>query len=80
MAINSIILEMNAAGQDATLELPDGKWCHSPEYLKRRYGSGIKRQPRPAPVQDAANDLIGIPLKKLTPSERALLLALLEDQ
>ena len=78
MAINSIILSMSASGQSATMELPDGKWCHTPEYFKVRYGSG-RAKPVSKP-SDSGQELIGVALRKLTPSERILLMAQLVEE
>lgn len=85
MAIQAIIEEMNAQGIPATLELPNGMWCHSPEYLKRRYGGRVKAA-KPAAnlnkvVPVTAERLIArLNNGKLTPSERTLLLAMLEEK
>lgn len=42
MAVNSLIHFLNQYHISATVELPDGKWCHSQEYLALRLG-GIRR-------------------------------------
>lgn len=89
MAIDALIHEMDARGIPATMELPGGKWCHTPEYLKVRYGGSgngnrltqdqrgelrTKRRMAQAARFDDALATLG----KLTPSERMLLLAELE--
>lgn len=86
MAVNALIEKLNAEGIPATLELPGGKWCHSPEYIHRRYnGTPRKRKPfeqaqpeKPSAKLQALLDKID--KGKMTPSERALLLAMLEDK
>lgn len=78
MAVNSIILAMSDAGLSATQELPGGTWCHTPEYLKWRYGAGKARTVKLKQV-DLADELLGIPLRKLTKAERVLLMAQLTE-
>lgn len=83
MAVHALILKMEADGIPATMELPDGKWCHTPEYVKRRYAGSIykvKVNKPAAPKQDRFMELLDVDVKKMTPSERALLMAQLEDE
>ena len=77
MALQKIILDMNAAGESATLELGDGRWCHTSAYFQRRYALKPKRTLAPKPTKEFT--LLDKALGKLTPSERILLLAQFED-
>lgn len=82
MPLQHLIHECNKSGESATLELPDGKWCHSPAYFKRRYGV---REPSPKRAPAKPITVTGLPdldehLARLTPAERSLLLAKLCDE
>lgn len=83
MAVNAIIQRMTAAGLPATMELPGGKWCHTPEYLSYRYGARgktpIVTKPKPAPTSEF-NRILRRLEQELTPTERALLIARLEAE
>ena len=84
MAVNSIIEAMNAGGIPATLELGNGKWCHSPEYTKRRYGGPLRKKAVEVIEVKASktfNELMRrLEEDKLTPSERIHLIAMLRDK
>ena len=81
MAINSIITKMNADGKSATMELPDGKWCHTPEYLKYRYGGAGRAKPKPVQQeQEFSSPILDKLMGKLTKAERSLLLAQLVEE
>lgn len=84
MAVQHLIEQMNAEGIPATLELPGGMWCHSPEYIARRY-RGKVRKVKPMDTPKVGNGKLDelihkMENAKLTPAERALLLAMLEDK
>lgn len=82
MAIHAVILKMNAAGLPATMELPDGKWCHTPEYLKYRYGAKAAKPTTPPSIPKDRTSTFNRILRRLeqelTPTERTLLIAQLE--
>lgn len=86
MAIHALILKMTADGVSATQELPDGKWCHSPEYFKYRYGKGASKASAGDPkvvkedTTSTFNRILRRLEQKLTPAERVLLIAQLEEQ
>lgn len=77
MALQKII----AAHPDEQLteELPNGKWCHTPLYLKYRYGEAKQRTPKQA-EESFADKQLRLALAKLTPAERALMLAQLDTE
>lgn len=78
MALQKLILSMTAAGLAATEELPGGKWCHTREYTAKRYGNPKhkgKGMQEVAPAKASDAKLILRLASKLTPAERALLLA-----
>ncbi len=81
MAVHSLILQMNERNEPATMELPDGKWCHTPIYVHRRY-TGFKVKPAEGhePKPSRASILADQIFNKMTPAERALLLAKLLDK
>lgn len=86
MAVHAIIVRMQAAGLHATQELGEGKWCHTPEYFKHRYGTRSGKaatDTKPAQVVKPSSTFSRI-LKRLeqelTPTERALLIARLEAE
>lgn len=76
MALQKIILEMEDLGLSATRELGDGRWCHTPDYFRIRYG-----RDKPARAPKVSNEFkeLDLALGKLTPAERILLLAKLEE-
>lgn len=89
MAVTALIQRMSALGQSATMELPDGKWCHTPEYVKMRYsGKAAVRSSvgtnSPIPIVKKVNSTVVRLTKRLqqelTPTERALLIARLEAE
>lgn len=83
MAVNAIIQRMTAAGLPATQELPDGKWCHTPEYLKYRYGAKVKQDKVATPPKDRTssfNRILRRLEQELTSTERRLLIEQLEAE
>ena len=83
MAINAIILKMQADGLSATQEHPGGTWSHTPEYFKYRYG---QRQPSKARVNSGGtsrNTRVYLAMleagRKMTKAERIQLTAMLSD-
>lgn len=84
MAVNAIIQRMTAAGLPATMELEGGKWCHTPEYLKYRYGARKASPDMPVKQKPAATSTFNRILKRLeqelTPTERRLLIVQLEAE
>lgn len=75
MALQKII----AAHPDEALteELPGGKWCHTPIYFKYRYGEAKQRTPKQH-SETKIERLLRDAVAKLTPAERALMLAQLD--
>lgn len=80
MPLQHLIHELNKKGQSATIELPNGKWCHSPEYIAARYRTReVKTVAKPV-AQPASEHILEKLLGKLTPAERALVLAQLSEE
>ena len=82
MPLQHLIHKLNDLGESATLELPNGKWCHSPAYVRHRYGAkepSAKRAPA-KPITVTGLPDLDEHLARLTPAERSLLLAKLCDE
>lgn len=87
-----MIAKLTKLGLPVTQELPDGKWAHSSEYFKHRYSSKISKPSERSDVacsvvtsKSAAMQLreklthpFAALTRKLTPSERIQLMAMLE--
>ena len=79
MPLSHIMAKLAAKGIRSTMELPGGKWGHTPEYIAAGLG-GSRKETTITQENDKISDNANRVLKavgKLTPAERMLLLALL---